>query len=122
MINRIVLVGRVTSAPELNPAAGCCAFRLEVSHPGFQSGEPGAEAEATRVEVEVLARNRRRAETLRTHVEAENHLLVTGHLAPGGDLTRVELESWQFLPDELVHVDLREESFRSPRPQARAAA
>ena len=122
MINRIVLVGCVTRAPELNPAAGCSTFRLEVSHPEFTSREPGAQAEASPVEVEVLVRNRRRAEVLQTYVEAKRFLLVTGHLAPAAELTRIELEDWQFLPDDLVHVDLREEAFRSPRPAARAAA
>tara|TARA_R110002072_G_scaffold27415_1_gene89151 strand:+ start:547 stop:915 length:369 start_codon:yes stop_codon:yes gene_type:complete len=122
MINRIVLVGCVTRAPELNPAAGCCTFRLEVSHPEFSSGEPGADAEASPVEVEVLSRNRRQAETLRRCVEAKNNLMVTGHLAPAGELTRIALEGWQFLPDDLVHVDLREEALRSPPPAARAAA
>jgi hypothetical protein len=124
MINRIVLVGRVTRAPHLSPSAGCWAFRLEISHPTFhESGdEPGQEPEATSHEVEVLVRNRNRAQVLDRYVQAKSPLMVTGHLAPAGELTRIELEEWQFLPDDLVHVDLREEAFRTSPTRARAAA
>lgn len=120
MINRIVLVGRVTRAPKLNPDTGCTTLRLEVSHPTL--AEVGAPAERTPVEVEVLVRSRRRAEVLERYLDVQRPLLVSGHLAPAAEVTRVELEDWQFLNDDLVHVDLREEAFNSPAGSARAAA
>lgn len=120
MINRLVLVGRVTQAPGLNPAAGCTTFRLEVSHPTFGGGD--APPESRTVEVEVLVRNRRRGEVLERYVQAQGALMVTGHLLPAEGVTRVELEEWQFLPEGMVHVDLREEAFRTSAQATRAAA
>lgn len=120
MINRIVLVGRVTRAPELNPQTGCCTFRLQVDHRNSPSSE--TTSDTSPVEIEVLVHDRRRGETVQRYVEAQNHLMLTGRLAQPGELTRVSLETWQFLPEGLLHVDFREEAFRSPAPSARAAA
>ena len=109
MINRTLLAGRVTRAPWLSPEAGCCCLELDISHPR-PLNHAGQLQPAAVVRIEVLIPDRRQAHTLRRWIKTGSYLLVAGYLAPpAAGLTRVELERWEFLPDELNPVDFLEE-------------